>query len=125
MKHLEATLAVESLQELLDAADQLDAVIVSREVNGKHEYYTVKKGIKQDTSCSKLCKEKGCENETYNDFVCVEHWHNKPKQEESCISKCCDAATKIGGIGDFNDKDAVVTQYYVCTVCDEPCDLSC
>lgn len=38
-------------------------------------------------------------------------------------SKCCNADIRVAGIGDFYDKDISQTRYFVCTKCDEPCDL--
>ena len=38
-------------------------------------------------------------------------------------SKCCNADTFIGGMGDFKDKGKASTRYYVCTVCNQPCDV--
>jgi len=38
-------------------------------------------------------------------------------------SNCCNAEIKVGGMGDFNDKDKVVTQYYICQKCGKPCDI--
>ncbi len=39
-------------------------------------------------------------------------------------SKCCNADTFIGGMGDFKDKDKATTRYYVCTACNKPCDVA-
>ena len=38
-------------------------------------------------------------------------------------SKCCGAPVMAGGIGDFDSKDSVVTQYNVCRKCKQPCDV--
>ena len=39
-------------------------------------------------------------------------------------SNCHNAPVTIGGRGDFDDKDKIVTQYYVCSKCNKPCDLA-
>lgn len=39
------------------------------------------------------------------------------------LSSCHQAPVTIGGRGDFDDKDRAVTQYYVCSKCNNPCDL--
>jgi hypothetical protein len=45
------------------------------------------------------------------------------KKKTKLKSTCCDAPVKIGGVGDFNDKDKVCTLYSVCTKCGNPCDI--
>lgn len=39
-------------------------------------------------------------------------------------SDCHNAPVTIGGRGDFDDKDKVVTQYHVCSECSKPCGLA-
>lgn len=39
------------------------------------------------------------------------------------LSTCHQAPVTIGGMGDFDDKARVVTQYYVCSKCSQPCDV--
>lgn len=40
------------------------------------------------------------------------------------LSKCHKAPVKLsGGVGDFSDNDRVVTMHYICTKCNEACDL--
>lgn len=39
------------------------------------------------------------------------------------LSECCNAEVKAEGQGDFRDNDKVVTMYYICTKCGEPCDI--
>lgn len=45
----------------------------------------------------------------------------EPDSQE--VSSCHKAPVTIGGSGDFDDKDKVITQYYVCSECKQPCDL--
>ena len=40
------------------------------------------------------------------------------------LSNCHNAPVTIGGVGDFDDRDRVSTQYYVCSECSKPCDLA-
>jgi len=39
------------------------------------------------------------------------------------MSMCCNVPCATGGVGDFDDRDEVVTVYYVCTKCQKPCDF--
>lgn len=39
------------------------------------------------------------------------------------LSKCCKAPVTTEGMGDFDDKDRVCTQYFVCGACKQPCDI--
>ncbi len=48
---------------------------------------------------------------------------NKPPNPSKDLSACHQAPVKLGGTGDFDDSDRAVTQYYVCSQCDKPCDL--
>jgi hypothetical protein len=50
--------------------------------------------------------------------------HPKPDRTEEIKSKCCNAPVRTGGIGDFHDKDEVCTQYFECTACKKPCDIT-
>lgn len=42
---------------------------------------------------------------------------------QSPVSSCHQAAMKDSGIGDFHDKDDVVTQTSICSACNKPCDV--
>jgi len=39
------------------------------------------------------------------------------------LSKCCKKQVEPVGLGDFNDADEVVTQYYQCSGCKKPCEI--
>ena len=40
------------------------------------------------------------------------------------VSKCCSAEVRVsGGIPDFIGEAEGCTRYYICTKCDEPCDI--
>ena len=40
------------------------------------------------------------------------------------LSNCCNAETKLDGMGDFHDKDRMCTMSYQCTKCNKPCDVA-
>ena len=52
---------------------------------------------------------------------CHQYAYGKPTEQKE-LSACCNAPMTVGGIGDFDDKDKVCTQYYVCSKCKRPCD---
>ena len=39
------------------------------------------------------------------------------------LSNCCQAGVIIGGAGDFSDSDIVQTRYYICSRCEQACDI--
>jgi len=38
-------------------------------------------------------------------------------------SNCCHAPVRVSGIPDFEGDKSVCIQYYICTKCNEPCDI--
>lgn len=45
------------------------------------------------------------------------------KKKTNLKSNCCNAKIKVGGIGDFEGDKIACTIYYVCTKCQEACDV--
>jgi hypothetical protein len=45
------------------------------------------------------------------------------KKKSNIKSDCCNAEVKVGGIPDFNGDRHACTQYYVCTKCEEACNV--
>lgn len=47
-----------------------------------------------------------------------------PNTEDKKYSACCRASVTLsGGIGDFSDNDKVITRHYICTKCNNACNL--
>jgi L-lactate utilization protein LutB len=45
----------------------------------------------------------------------------KKKSKEK--SNCCHAKVRVSGIGDFEGDKIACTLYYICTKCNQPCDV--
>jgi len=78
-----------------------------------------KENINTDQSYDNFCDE--CLEEYIKEITCSKCGH-KGKPYEIKTSNCCNSSVRSGGVGDFNDDDRPITQYYICNKCNKPCD---
>jgi L-lactate utilization protein LutB len=45
------------------------------------------------------------------------------KKNKIILSSCCRAKVRVSGIGDFEGDKSACTQCYVCTKCNDACDI--